>query len=163
MVRTRLPLVAVLVAVLAVCGEVEPPTTPLAPETPNLDPTLAGTFYGRFQGLDRGVELAADLALTFAESSGALVGTFAIDGVLNDGQISADVAGSGYLAGTVTADDLAAVSFTTQMEICPSRTGGFTGLYNRQTGVLGVAGTVVVVNQRCDVIHTYPIDLAMRR
>ncbi len=163
MVRTCLPLAAALVVTLAACGEVEPPTAPLAPEILNPDPTLAGTFYGRFLGLDRGVELAAVLAFTFAESSGALLGTFAIEGVLDDGEIPADVAGSGYLAGTVTADDVAAVSFTTQLEVCPSQTGGFTGVYNRQTGVLGVAGTVVVVNQFCAVIHNYPIDLAMRR
>ena len=163
MVRTRLPLAAALVAALTSCGDVEPPTALLAPEVLNPDPTLAGTFYGRFQGLDQGVGLSAVLAFTFAESSGALLGTFTIEGVLDDGQSPADVAGSGYLAGTVSADDLAAVSFTTQPEFCPSQTGGFTGLYNRQTGVLGVAGTVVVVNQFCVVVLTYPIDLAMRR
>lgn len=163
MVRTRLPLAAALVATLAACGEVEPPLAPLAPELPNPDPTLAGTFHGRFIGLDQGAELAAVLAFTFAESSGALIGTFSIEGVLDDGVNREDVAGSGYLAGTVTADDVAAVSFTTQPELCPSHMGGFTGIYNRQTGVLGVEGTVVVLNQFCVVELTYPIALAMRR
>ncbi len=163
MVRTRSIVFLAVVALLAACGEVEPPLSPLPPEPPNDDPTLAGTFYATFHGVDQGVGLAATLAFTFAESSGLLAGTFSIQGRLDDGENRTDIAGTGLVAGTVTEDDRAVVSFTAQSEFCQVHTGDFAGVYDRLTGVLGVEGQVVVLNQFCVVVHTYPIDLAMRR
>ena len=163
MIRTRPILSVALAAVLAACGDAEPPLAPLAPELPNLEPSLVGTFYGSFHGLDQGVGLAATVTFTFAESSGLLTGTFSIQGRLDDGENPTDIAGSGLLAGTVTADDRAAVTFTAQPQFCQGHTENFAGIYDRVTGVLGIGGQVVVLNGSCVVVLTYPIDLAMRR
>lgn len=163
MTRTRRIVSIALAAVLAACGDAEAPLALLPAELPNSDPSLAGTFYGAFHGLDQGVALAATVAFTFTESSGLLAGTFGIEGRLDDGLRPTDIAGSGVVAGTVTLGDHAIVSFTAQPDFCQGHTGDFKGVYNRLTGVLGIAGEVVVLNQFCAVILTYPIDLAMRR
>jgi hypothetical protein len=163
MVRARHTVAVLLAAALAACGGVEPPLAPLLQDPPNDDPNLAGTFFASFHGSDQGVGLQATLSFTFAESSGVLVGTFNIQGRLDDGENPTDVAGSGLVVGTVTADDRAAVSFTAQPEFCLGHTGDFAGFYDRLTGVLGILGQVVVLNEFCEIVLTYPIDLAMRR
>ena len=163
MTRTRRIVAITLGAVLAACGDAEAPLAPFAPWPPNPDPSLAGTFYGAFHGLDQGVGLAATVAFTFAESSGLLTGTFSIVGRLDDGQNRTDIAGSGVVAGTVTAGDRAIVGFTARPNFCQGHTGDFAGVYDRLTGVLGIAGQVVVLDELCSVVLTYPIDLAMAR
>ncbi len=116
-----------------------------------------------FNGMDQGLMLAANLQFSLTEASGVVIGTFAVQGRLDDGRSQTDVAGTHILTGTVASGDVATVSFTTESDLCLGHTGDFTGIYYRLTGVLGVAGPVDVVDASCTVVLTYPIDLAMRR
>lgn len=147
---------------LAACAPHESPLEPLPPFLPNPDPSLNGTFYGAFNGIDGVAMLAASVQFTLAESSGAVAGTFAIAGVLDDGSSRADVAGTGTLVGTVASGDRADVSFTTRSDLC-AHSSAFTGVYDRGTGVLGVDGQVDVLDQFCTVVYTYTVSLAMGR
>jgi hypothetical protein len=145
------------------CGSAEPPLAPLQADPPNPDPTLTGNFYGVFNALDGTVMLAATVRFTLAESpAGSVVGTFGIEGVLDDGARRAEVSGTGTLAGSAEPGDRAVVSFTTSSDLC-AHSSDFSGVYDRGTGVLGVDGTVHVLDQFCTVVQTYPISMAMRR
>ena len=107
--------------------------------------------------------MAASIQFSLTEPAGVLIGTFGIQGRLDDGQSRTDVAGTGLLSGTVEADNDAAVSFTTESDLCPGHTSDFAGTYFRATGVLGIAGAVEVLDPSCTVVLTYPIELAMLR
>ena len=163
MIRARHTVAVLLTAALAACGAAESPTAPVPADLPNPEPSLVGTFHGMFNGLDQGVMLAASLQFSLTEASGVVIGTFAVQGRLDDGQSQTDVAGTGILTGTVASGDVATVSFTTESDLCPGHTSAFTGIYFRLTGVLGVEGRVDVVDPSCTVVLTFPIDLAMRR
>ncbi len=124
MIRARHTVAVLLTAALAACGAAESPTAPVPADLLNPDPSLGGTFHGTFNGLDQGVMLAANLQFSLAEASGVLIGTFAIQGRLDDGLTQTDVAGTGILTGMVASGDVAAVSFTTESDLCQGHTPG---------------------------------------
>lgn len=163
MIRARPFILLALALTLGACEAGETPLAPPPPEPSNSDPSLTGTFHGIFNGLYGGeVMLAANVQFALAESGGAVVGAFGIQGILDDGVTRSNVAGTGTLSGTVAVGDVAAVSLTAASDLC-LHSSAFTGAYHRRTGVLGVDGVVHVFDQFCRVVAVYPVSMAMRR
>ena len=158
MSRVRHAVALALTALLAACGEA--PTQPLPT---NDDPTLSGKFRGGIQAVDADVTLTATLTLELTESAGGLVGTFALEGTIDDGASRLGVAGYWPLVGTVTADDDAAVFLTGAPDGCPAYTTDFTGTYFRRTGVLYVGVGIAILDDTCTPFLSYPVAVSLIR
>lgn len=158
MIRARPAAAVALAGMLWACGE--EPTQPLRT---NDDPTLSGRFRGPIQAVDGDVALTASLTLVLAESAGGLVGTFALEGTLEDSVSRSGVAGYGPLVGTVTANDDAAVFLTGALDGCPAYTTDFSGTYYRRTGILYVGVAIAIVDGTCTPYLFYPVAISLIR
>jgi hypothetical protein len=158
MIRTRPAVAVALAAMLWACGD--EPTQPLPT---NDDPTLSGRFRGSIQAVDADVALTASLTLRLTESAGGLVGTFALEGTLEDSVSRSGVAGYGPLVGTVTDHEDADVFMTGTLDGCPAYTTDFTGTYFRRTGILYIGVAIAIVDETCTPFLSYPVAVSLVR
>lgn len=149
-------------AVLTGCGGPSP-----ASPTPASQTTLqnvAGTWTGRVGGVSQGVTLDGTMTLTLQQSLGVLSGRYDVAGTLTNPTQVAQLRGSVTLTGTVASGPNPAVSFTTTSVQCPSLPSEtWSGSYASGTGVLTIAGTAHVLDERCTIVLRYRETILLNR
>ena len=125
---------------------------------------LNGKFTGRFTSEDQGVLLDGFLTLDLIESAGGTFeGSFALEGTLEDGQFQQPIAGTGPLVGSVSPDEVAALSFTASPDFCPDRTIEFAGYFDRRVAGLLVTGPIVILDSACEDVLSFPSTISLHR
>jgi hypothetical protein len=125
---------------------------------------LTGRFEGSFLAVDDSVVLDGYLTLDLTESAaGSLSGTFALEGMLDDGEFQQPIAGAGPLTGSVSPTSIGLLHFTATPDFCPQHPVEFNGNYDRRSGGLLVGGEIDILDGVCAVVFTFPSTIPMRR
>jgi hypothetical protein len=131
---------------------------------PGEDAVLTGEFTGRFTSEDQGILLDGFLTLDLVESDdGGLTGSFTLEGELDDGEFQQPIAGTGPLAGAVSADQMATLHFTATPDFCPDQSIEFGGFFDRRNAGLLVSGPILILDAGCAIALVFQSTISMQR
>lgn len=152
-------LVLATFVLLTACGD-DGSTTEPAPTYNN----IAATYSGALSGVSHdGIALNATFSLTINQTRGDLSGSYAMNGVLDDGVSTLDVQGTGSITGTIASGNNPSVNLTLRVGGCPYYEARFSGSYDTTNRRLTISGPVDILNEFCEVAIIYNATIVLAR
>lgn len=126
--------------------------------------SVAGSYAGVMVGVSQGIGLTATFSLTITQNGGSLSGSWAIQGVLDDGFDTADIQGTGTLTGTVATGNNPSVNIAIRSGFCPSYQANFSGAFDSANQRLTITGPVEILDAgNCGVLLSYQATIILNR
>jgi hypothetical protein len=125
---------------------------------------IAGSYDGVLVGLSQGVALDATFSLTLTQTSGNVAGSWALQGILDDGFDTFLAQGTGTITGTIAAGMNPSVNLTVRTGSCPNYQGHFSGAYDSANRRLTISGPVdFFAANTCTVVLSFPSTIILSR
>lgn len=126
--------------------------------------SIAGSYNGVLVGLAQGVALDATFSLTLTQTSGSLSGSWALQGILDDGFDTFLAQGTGTITGTIAGGTNPSVNLTVRTGSCPNYQAHFSGAYDTANRRLTISGPVdFFATNTCTVVLTYQSTIILTR
>jgi hypothetical protein len=125
---------------------------------------IGGSYDGSLVGISQGVALDATFSLTMNQTSGNITGSWALQGILDDGFDTFLAQGTGSITGTIAAGSNPSVNLTVRTGECPNYQAHFSGAYDSANRRLTISGPVdFFAANTCTVVLTYPSTIILTR
>ena len=121
---------------------------------------ISGHYSGTIYASSQSVPLNATFSLTITQSGGAISGTDAVVGTLNQ---NIPVSGTGTFTGTVATGNNPSVNVTTTIAGCPALHPQYSGSYDVANRRLTMTGPMYITNQDCSIALTYSLTLILTK